>query len=65
MSIYTCHSDNKGTAKRLATHEMDYVQGGEVKTRQITTQWRDDVKCGHITSQHDHHCNGCKLQEQF
>jgi len=64
MSIYTCHSDNKGTAKRLTTHKMDYVQGGNVKAREITTQWRD-VVCGHITSQHDHHCNGCKLQEQF
>jgi hypothetical protein len=72
MSIYTCHSDNKGQAPRkssyMAQDGHERISTGRVEQRRIMvikTDWEADIggkNCGHIRSLEDRKCDGCGEQ---
>ncbi|RME56841.1 hypothetical protein D6779_09900 [Candidatus Parcubacteria bacterium] len=58
MSKYTCHSDNHGPAHRKTVYRA-HEWAGDVEI--IETRWFE-VRCGHITSESDPQCSGCKFR---
>ena len=68
MSKYTCHTKHLGPAPRNAPYEVkcgytvfkiNDSSHKLITTRTHTTPW-DNIICGHITSNLDQDCVGCK-----
>ncbi len=75
MSMYDCHSSNKGQAPRRSSYKVRVIKWVgfpkmlTVKTvlRDIHTDWQTEIKaldgtvanCGHIRSSEDGNCKGC------